>query len=120
MAEKTNSYEPITFGSAEEMLHYIRNNGDLYCPGEELYVFHYNLDGAIAVYDIDEEEAKDLSAKSIESDGEYWGAFLGFGGRIYDVPDEHCDDDYAMEFCEDHYNLKWYDTNDYAHKEVTA
>lgn len=103
---------PIHFDSAREMYDYLRSAGDLYSPKEMLYVFGYNSAGAIAVYDISEEEAKELSHK-MEKYEEDWSALLGPGGRIYDALDEYCEEDYAMEFCEDWYRLEWYDTIDY-------
>lgn len=108
------NHVPISFGSADEMLHYLRNDGDLYNPKEKMYVFDYSARGAIAMYYIDKEEAAELSRKVRDSEEEYWGAFLGPGGRIFDTPDGQCDDDYALEFCEDYYAQEWYDTEDYA------
>ena len=104
---------PIRFASAIEMFTYLRDVGDLYSPDECIYVFNYSESGALAVYGICELKAKELSRDSKKAD-EYWGAFLGPGGSVYDVPDEQCDVDYAMKFCEDWYKSEWYDTRDYA------
>lgn len=70
---------------------------DLYNEDKELYVFLYNDAGAVCVYDITKEMAAGLRQKSNEAN-EYWGAFLGVGGRIYDNP---------MDFCDDHYGGIW-------------
>lgn len=107
------NHVPITFGSAQDMYYYLRNEGDLYNTTNQIYVFDYSGAGAIAVFNIDEEEAKELSKESTEAD-DYWSSFLGLGGRIYDVPGEFGEDNRAKEFCEEHYNLEWYDTKDYA------
>lgn len=71
----------MKFNNSKELLAYIVNDErDLYSPSKEVYVFSYNSLGSICVYtDIDEDEAKEL-----DSHGEYWGAYLGAGGRIYD------------------------------------
>ncbi len=104
---------PIRFASAKEMFEYLQDVGDLYSPDERIYVFNYSESGALAVYRICELRAKELSRDSKKAD-EYWGAFLGPGGSIYDVPGEQCGVDYAMKFCEDWYKSEWYDTRDYA------
>lgn len=103
---------PIRLASAKEMFEYLQDVGDLYSPDERIYVFNYSESGALAVYRICELRAKELSRDSKKAD-EYWGAFLGPGGSIYDVPGEQCGVDYAMKFCEDWYKSEWYDTRDY-------
>lgn len=75
----------MKFNSAEEMLEFIQDGNDLWSPSEELYVFVYNEDGAVCTYSIDLTEAKELSLKA-ELYDEYWSAFLGWGGSIYDPP----------------------------------
>ncbi len=73
------------FRSASGFLEKIKVN-DYYNPITEQYVFLYNDNNSIAVYsNIDEAEAQKLSALANETD-EYWGAFLGVGGYIYDAP----------------------------------
>lgn len=73
------------FRSASSFLEKIEEN-DYYNPITEQYVFLYNDNNSIAVYsNIDEAEARKLSALANETD-EYWGAFLGVGGYIYDAP----------------------------------
>lgn len=73
----------MKFNSAEDMLEFIQDGNDLWSPSEGLYVFVYNEDGAICTYSIDITQAKELSLKA-ELYDEYWGAFLGWGGSIYD------------------------------------
>ena len=96
----------MKFESAKDMYEAVRGN-DLYNKELELYVFEYNDHGALCYYYIDEEERKELKKKSAESDGEYWGAFLGIGGYILDDtdydPDEYDEDEATLT--ED----EWYD-----------
>lgn len=112
------NHQSITFGSAEDMYDYLRNNGDLYCPGEMLYVFEYGASGSLAVYNITTDEAEDLARECAESAfEEYWGGFLGPGGRIYDTPEDYGNehgDNFALGFCKTYYKLEWYDTVDYS------
>ena len=49
------------------------------------YIFCYNEDGAIAVYNISCDDAVKLS---LECDN-HWADALGYGGYIYDKPDEY-------------------------------
>lgn len=87
----------INFKSAEEMFDLLANKEiDLYNPELELYLFVYNENGAICTYGIDTATAKTLSAQSKET-GDYWGAFLGIGGHIYDAPAN-------MSLCEEIYS----------------
>lgn len=86
----------MTFTSPEEMYEALQTT-DLYSREKEQYVFLYNNDGAIAVYPITVEEAEKLASLSAETD-EYWGAFLGIGGDIYDDPWEFCDTEYLGEW----------------------
>ena len=64
----------------------IDNDIDLYNVNSGQYLFHYNNDEAICCYWLGWDKAKELAEWSRESDGEYWGAFLGPGGWIYDDP----------------------------------
>ncbi len=74
------------FDSSKEMLETLQNGIDLYCKELGSYAFAYNDSGSICFYNgISEELAKELKNKQFES-GEYWGAFLGAGGEIYDDP----------------------------------
>lgn len=85
----------MKFNSAVEMLDFINGeNGtvshDLYSPKRETYVFSYNDARSIATYHITKEEAKKLSEESKAASGEYWGAFLGPGGEIWDDVSHEC------------------------------
>jgi hypothetical protein len=85
------------------MLKFLYDDGDLYMPLLGMYVFHYNEDGAVCVYyNITMPKALELEQKSREDDGEYWGAYLGVGGYIYDNP---------LEFCNEYFSEKWIATN---------
>lgn len=81
----------MKFNSAEEILDFIKDGNDLWSPSTNIYVFVYNEDGAICTYNINHEKAIELSQES-ERDNEYWSAFLGLGGEIYDPPEN-------LEFC---------------------
>ena len=72
----------MKFTSEEELLDCVRTGVDLYSPSLELYMFLYNDDGAICTYSIAHDHALELSQKD-----EYWGAYLGPGGSIYDDPE---------------------------------
>ena len=115
------------FDSPQEMLNTIQSNVDLYCPEEELYVFNYNDDGAICSYRISIFEAKELQRISKvgfvsvmhmnnEISEEYWSAFLGLRGSIYDDPsDDYYDPDYCtsnLDFCKQYYRCEWIDCED--------
>ena len=89
---------------ALEFLKNIQSGTDYYNPKEETYVFVYSDRGSICIYSIDPDKAKELAEKSAENDGEYWGAFLGCGGEIfddmsYDEPPAPCNSNIA--FCRD-------------------
>lgn len=96
----------MKFNSAEGMHHYLCNNGELYNPVKEVYMFQYNEDGAICYYCISEDHAAELAVKSIE-DGEYWGAYLGTGGHIYEAEE-------ALEICNDFADENWINCREYA------
>lgn len=83
----------MTFQSGADFYDAIENS-DLYSEEKCLYVFLYNDAGAVCVYSIQKEEAEYLEVKAKEHD-EYWGAFLGIGGEIYDDPMEFCDKEYT-------------------------
>lgn len=103
------------FDSGEEMLAEIRRGTDLYAPAEGMYVFEYNEAGAVCCYSIDNEEAIELENKARDTD-DYWGAFLGWGGGIYDDPsDEYNPPEPGfsnIDFCNDTYQCEWIRTCD--------
>lgn len=73
----------IKFGNWRHMYGFIVGGKDLYNPKLNKYVFCYNNDGALCVYDINEEQASELIKKS--KDGlKFWFAYLGPGGSILD------------------------------------
>lgn len=77
----------MKFESGQQMLDYIIEGHDLYSKSAEIYVFAYNDAGSIATYDIPEEKANELARLVKESNTEeYWSAFLGVGGSIWDDP----------------------------------
>lgn len=76
----------MKFDTAKQMLEYINSNHDLYSRKAETYVFNYNEAGSICTYDIDCDEAKELALNSKANNGEYWEAFLGAEGTIWDDP----------------------------------
>lgn len=89
------SKETVTFTSPEEMYQYVvSGERDLYNLETENYLFKYNEVGSIAVYNLSREEAEELEEKASEGN-EYWGAYLGVGGSIYD------DEDYEYRTCEE-------------------
>lgn len=71
----------MKFNSSKKMREYIQSGRDIYSPSLEIYMFLYNEEGAICQYSIRQDEAKELNEKD-----EYWGAYLGTGGIIYDDP----------------------------------
>lgn len=98
-------FQTAKFSSANDMFEKIKVN-DYYNHITEEYVFTYNDRDSIAVYNIDKDEAKKLSKQAKEND-EYWGAFLGSGGYIYDEPGN-------FEWCENHFKEDgWITTTDY-------
>lgn len=80
----------MKFNSAQQMLDFINGGNDLYSPKAEIYVFNYNEAGSIATYRITTEEAGELANKVKHSEENYWGAFLGIGGSIWDDPSHEC------------------------------
>lgn len=77
----------LSFADGQALFEYVNDGQDLYSPSAGIYIFGYNDRGAVATYDISHDEAEELIQKANESD-EYWGAFLGIGGTIYDAFDE--------------------------------
>lgn len=112
----------MKFDNAKEMLDYINDNHDLYSRKAEKYVFNYNEDGSICTYDITEDEANEL-VKQAKAINEYWGAFLGIGGKIFD--DVSCgyyqDGQMSnLECCEELIRYEdWIDTKQYPVKSST-
>lgn len=76
----------MKFNDAKELLNYLQFDGDLYSAEAEIYAFEYNNRGAIAYYRITENQASELANESKKSN-DYWGAFLGVGGRIIEPDD---------------------------------
>ncbi len=72
----------MRFTTVEELKSAL-NKGDLYCERTSEYVFKYNEEGSICIYTISLDEAYKLE-KMAREDGEYWGAYLGVGGCVYD------------------------------------
>ena len=97
----------LNFKNGQEMYDYILADNDIYCPSARAYVFHYNEDGAICEYSIDLSEAVKLENDSRES-GEYWGAFLGWGGGIID-PDANYS---PIDYCNGTYSEGWINCSD--------
>lgn len=77
----------LSFEDGQSMFAFVDDGQDLYSPSAGIYIFGYNDRGAVATYDISHDEAEELIQKANESD-EYWGAFLGIGGTIYDAFDK--------------------------------
>ena len=103
----------MRFESGKEMLDCIYDT-DLYNAEKEIYVFQYNEVGSIACYNISNKEAEKLRELSKENDGEYWGAFLGIGGYIYDDPeyDGFEEGDYSnLDWCNDNFEGEWEDAS---------
>lgn len=78
----------MKFNNTKEILNYLQSDGDLYSAEAEIYAFCYNSRGAIAYYYISEKEASKLADQAREFD-DYWGAFLGVGGRIIEPDDDN-------------------------------
>lgn len=98
---------PITFKNGEEMLQKILSCRGLYNPKNGTYVFAYNEYDSIVVYNgIDRSKASELVEKA-QSHGEYWGAFLGPGGYIYDAERANPHVSTNIEWCNAHYVGGW-------------
>lgn len=103
------------FASGEEMLDTLQRGMDLYSPSQEMYVFLYNEAGGIAHYSIDERVAIHLE-RLARQHNEYWAAFLGVGGHIWDDPGDKynkpnpgCSN---IDFCNEWYGVDWINTLD--------
>lgn len=113
----------MKFESWEEMYNTIIEGTDLYSESERLYVFVYNEANALCCYNLSNEEAMEIATKANEK-GEYWGAFLGWGGDIMDDTDYdgYSDDENerklylkpSINFCKDCFDIDdWVDTRDF-------
>ena len=96
----------MTFNSGQEMLETIKNDVDLYNRETEQYVFNHSGCGNIAVYYISNEDADELAKED-----DYWGAYLGVGGAIYDS-EEYIRENYP----EDKTNADWYTNIDWCNE----
>ena len=99
----------IVFYTAEQMYEYLSAGCDLYDPVSWNYVFLYNEEGAVCVYNIPLAAAEQLAMDAKEQ-GEPWSALLSTGGYVYDTyakaSDEICRVLYGG-LCETH----WIDTD---------
>lgn len=82
----------LKFDSEQAFIEYIQSGKDLYSPSLELYLFAYNEDGAICAYTVTEEKAQELNKQE-----EYWGAYLGAGGNIYDNVKGSFENEYKVD-----------------------
>ena len=105
----------MKFTTAQEMLEFIQDGNDLWSQSAETYVFVYNDAGSICIYSINKEKAKQLASDAKKYD-EYWGAFLGIGGSIYDDPsyEDYTEDQMSnLDLCEELYLIEdWVLTQD--------
>lgn len=96
----------MIFTSGKQLLEAIVNHGSLYNAGLGLYVFHYNEDGAIAVYRMAPKFADELRYQA-EMMKCPWHALLGFGGYIYDAKGSFYYDERnpsCEDWCSENYN----------------
>lgn len=82
----------LKFNNKQAFIEYIQSGKDLYSPSLELYLFAYNEDGAICAYTVTEEKAQELNKQE-----EYWGAYLGAGGNIYDNVKGNFENEYKVD-----------------------
>lgn len=110
----------MKFNTGKEMLEHINSGNDLYSVKAETYVFNYNASGSIATYTVTSEEAKKLSKLSKKYD-DYWGAFLGTGGWIWDDPSYEMYEEGSLtnlDRCEELIEFDdWISTDDYLNRE---
>ena len=74
-------------------------NGDLYNPVLEIYLWEYNNSGAIAYANLTQNEAISI-AKEMAEDNEYWGANLGGKSYIVEAEDANKYKDESPELFE--------------------
>lgn len=115
----------MKFASGKEMYEFVSAGRDLYNKNEGLYLFAYNDANALCYYRLNESEAEEIARKADEL-GEYWGAFLGWGGDILDNTEyDHFrysdnEDERALylkpslDFCEKYFKCKGWATTDKA------
>ena len=103
--------EFLKFESAKDMYDMLIDGHDLYSPTKKLLIFHYNIEGAIAHYDIDRKEAEKLVKGSIET-GESWSGLLGPGGYIIDTLENGKDISPVVDYLENLYEEAWVATED--------
>lgn len=72
----------IIFRNWREMYDTLNNGNDLYNPIINKYVFVYNENGALCTYNLDKEEAMNVSKNA---NGDTWSSVLGTGGCILDA-----------------------------------
>lgn len=95
----------MIFDSAEQMLNTITNGIDLWNPNLKKYVFVYDENDSLCVYELDEE----LINKLTQSSNEYWSSYLEGDGDV--ISHEN-----ALSFCEKNFSVEeWFDT-----KEITS
>lgn len=96
----TSGKNTVTFNSAEEIYKVLTSDSqDLYCLDDEMYLFSYNLAGAIAYYYLDMKELMQLVAEAQSTGEGYIGALLGPGGYIIDT--DNYDENPNIEYDED-------------------
>ncbi|MBQ9304575.1 hypothetical protein [Butyrivibrio sp.] len=101
----------MTFKSGNDFLSAIKEYGSFYNEDQELFVFHYNEDDAIAVYRIGRKYANKLRSLSKVLDCR-WEELLGFGGSIYDsINSEYYCEGHASneDWCEENCNLLYWE-----------
>lgn len=106
----------IKFSSWNEMYNHLYKGHDLYNYKTGQYVFIYNVAGALAMYDIDPDEAFEL-AKKANKCGECWCGLLGPGGSILDDEDFDRDTETkkylkpSFDYCRDNFRKEgWVET----------
>lgn len=72
----------VVFKNWREMYNTLCNGKDLYNPIIGKYVFLYNENGALCIYNLDQEEAINVSKNA---NGDTWSSVLGTGGYILDA-----------------------------------
>ena len=116
----------MRFKNGKEMFDYLITGKDLYSPSERIYIFVYNDSDALCYYYLSYQEVLEILNDKGNSD-EYWGAYLGIGGRILD-DGEYDDDEHryfgtqemldlylqpSYDFCENYYDIDdWMNTDD--------
>lgn len=95
----------MKFNTGKEMYEYLKKGHDLYNAEIGIYVFLYNENGSLYVYNLTMDHAARLCKKARENH-EKWSHFLGADGEIYDPYD-------AIILCEGTCQQgNWIDTDD--------